>query len=83
MPRLKPKQVLNRDHAGPLLRDHGFRSSGGTFRHMASNGDVAIVSIRRRLMRAELEFYVEIGLVTRVMLDYRTFRGVPAVTRVS
>lgn len=73
---MKPIQVLLRDHAGPLLRDHGFRRSGGTFRQIAANGDVAIVSIRSwRLMQAELEFWVEMGLVTRVMLDYRTYRG--------
>jgi hypothetical protein len=73
---VKPIQVLLRDHAGTLLRDLGFRRSGGTFRHIAANGDVAIVSIRSwRLMQAELEFWVEMGLVTRVMLDYRTDLG--------
>lgn len=73
---MKPMQVLLRDHAGPLLKDHGFRRSGGTFRRIAANGDVAIVSIRSwRLMEAELEFWVEMGLVTRVMLEYRAHLG--------
>lgn len=73
---MKPVQVLLRDHAAPLLKGHGFRRSGGTFRHIAANGDVAIVSIRSwRLMEAELEFWVEMGLVTRVMLEYRAHLG--------
>lgn len=74
--RVKPVQILLRDHAGPLLRGHGFRRSGGTFRHIASNGDVAIVSIRSwRLMQTELEFFVEYGLVPRAWLDYRASLG--------
>ena len=76
MPVVKRLQILLRDHAGPLLKGHGFRRSGGTFRHIAANGDVAVVSIRSwRLMEAELEFWVEIGLVTRVMLEYRAHLG--------
>jgi hypothetical protein len=76
VPVVKPLQVLLRDHARPLLRGHGFRGRGGTFRHFAVNGDVAIVSIRSwRLMEADLEFWVEMGLVTRVMLEYRADCG--------
>lgn len=68
---MKPIQVFLRDHAGPLLRAHGFRRSGGTFRNTATNGDVAVISIRSwRLKQAELEFFVEMGLVPRVVLDY-------------
>ena len=73
---MKPIEVLLRDRAAPLLKGHGFRRSGGTFRHNTAKGDVAVVSIRSwRLMEAELEFWVEMGLVTRVMLEYRAALG--------
>lgn len=62
---MKPLAVLVRDKAAPVLRAHGYKRSGGTFRAITDNG-VAVIQIsgRRGLGIHDLDFDVAIGFTT-------------------